>query len=71
MAANSSHYGDINMWIEKVIDSCDSLNQLSTAQKLIDNFSNIVGCTRSIRNNLNNLLSTKRYALQKKNNESK
>ena len=66
MAANSSHYGDINMWIEKVIDSCESLDQLTTARKLIDNFSNIVGCTMSIQHNLYCLLSTKNtHILQK------
>lgn len=41
MAANSSHYGDIHRWILKVIDSCDQYNQIFTAHRLVDNFSNM------------------------------
>ena len=39
MAATSRHYGDINSWIERVIDSCDNPLQEAAARNLIDNFS--------------------------------
>ena len=35
---NSRHYGDIKMWIEKVIDSCESHDQTVSARNLILNF---------------------------------
>ena len=38
MAASSSHYGDVRLWILKVIDSCDQYNQIFTAHRLVDNF---------------------------------
>lgn len=38
MAAASKHYGDVNVWIEKIIDSCDSTIQQSTIYKLIYQF---------------------------------
>ena len=41
MAATSNHYGDVFMWIHKVIDSCDQYNQIFTAHKLVDNFCNM------------------------------
>ena len=34
MAAVSNHYGDVNTWIEKIIDSCDSPKQEPTIYKL-------------------------------------
>ncbi len=37
----SKHYGDVFMWIHKVIDSCDKYDQIPTAHKLVDNFCNI------------------------------
>jgi hypothetical protein len=39
MAAVSKHYGDVNMWIEKIIDSCNSNKQLPTIRRLIQQFS--------------------------------
>lgn len=41
MAATSNHYGDVFMWVHKVIDSCDQYNQIFTAHKLVDNFCNM------------------------------
>lgn len=41
MAANSSHYGDVHRWILKVIDSCNQNDQIFTARRLVDNFSNM------------------------------
>jgi predicted nucleotide-binding protein (sugar kinase/HSP70/actin superfamily) len=38
MAAVSKHYGDVNVWIEKIIDSCDSTKQQQTIYKLIQQF---------------------------------
>jgi len=38
MAATSNHYGDVAKWIEKVIDSCTTTNQLTGAFALINNF---------------------------------
>jgi len=38
MAAASKHYGDVNTWIEKIIDSCDSRKQQRTIQNLINQF---------------------------------
>ncbi len=41
MAASSNHYGDVFMWIHKVIDSCDQYNQIFTAHKLVDHFCSV------------------------------
>jgi hypothetical protein len=38
MAATSNHYGDVAKWIEKVIDSCKTTDQLTGAFALINNF---------------------------------
>jgi hypothetical protein len=38
MAAVSKHYGDVNVWIEKIIDSYDSPKQEQTIQNLINQF---------------------------------
>jgi hypothetical protein len=38
MAAASKHYGDVKKWIEQVIDSCETYQQLNRAERLIDNF---------------------------------
>ena len=38
MAAVSKHYGDVNVWIEKIIDSCDSPKQGPTIYNLIKQF---------------------------------
>ncbi len=42
MAAVSKHYGDVNVWIEKIIDSCDSPKQKQTIQNLINQFKKIL-----------------------------
>lgn len=36
----SNHYGDIIQWIEKVIDSCQNIEQLKVAKRLVSNFEN-------------------------------
>ena len=38
MAAKSKHYGDIAIWIAKVIDSCNHPLQEVVARKLLRNF---------------------------------
>lgn len=35
MAANSKHPEDVRIWIEKVIQSCTTVNQVISAKKLI------------------------------------
>ena len=35
MAATSNHYGDVLIWIEKVIDSCETPLQEISARKLV------------------------------------
>lgn len=38
MAATSKHYGDVNKWLERVIDSCTTPLQESSARRLISLF---------------------------------
>jgi len=38
MAAASNHNGDIGIWIEKVINSCETRQQETTARKLVSLF---------------------------------
>jgi hypothetical protein len=38
MENRSKHYGDVAKWIEKVIDSCETIGQTFTANKLLRNF---------------------------------
>lgn len=57
MAANSKHYGDVAIWLEKVLDSCITVEQVDTTRKLIvrfermynpkykENHINDIGCT--------------------------
>jgi hypothetical protein len=35
MTSTSNHYGDVAIWIEKIIDSCETLRQEATARKLV------------------------------------
>lgn len=35
MAANSKHYGDVIVWIEKIIESCKTSEQADSVQNLI------------------------------------
>ena len=39
MAANSKHYGDVSKWIETIIESCTTVEQAQTAQRVIESFS--------------------------------
>jgi hypothetical protein len=38
MGAISNHYGDVQNWIEKVIDSCETYDQTRSAKRLVWNF---------------------------------
>ena len=38
MENRSRHYGDIKLWIEKVIDSCETIEHIKLTKKLIFNF---------------------------------
>jgi hypothetical protein len=38
MENRSTHYGDVSNWIEKIIDSCETIEQTFTAKRLIRNF---------------------------------
>ena len=38
MKKRSEHYGDVSKWIEKVIDSCETYEQTTTAERLVSNF---------------------------------
>jgi hypothetical protein len=38
MASISNHYGDITIWIEKIINSCETPSQKLTAEKLVKQF---------------------------------
>lgn len=39
---NTQHYIDTKKWVEKVMDSCKTYPQTKTADKLIDNFYNLM-----------------------------
>lgn len=38
MEKRSKHYGDVQKWIEKVIDSCETYQQTFVVKRLIVNF---------------------------------
>jgi hypothetical protein len=38
MEKRSTHYGDVSKWVEKVINSCETMQQLVVAKKLLNNF---------------------------------
>ena len=43
MEKRSTHYGDVQKWIEKVIDSCETYQHTITTKTLIRNFTNQMG----------------------------
>lgn len=43
MAAISKHYGDVLLWLDKVIESCVTEAQVASAVKLITNFEKTYG----------------------------
>jgi hypothetical protein len=38
MKNRSEHYGDIKLWIEKIINSCENMDHIKTTDRLIINF---------------------------------
>jgi len=40
MENRSRHYGDVDKWVRKVIDSCDTYQQTFSVRNLIRNFEN-------------------------------
>ena len=38
MEKRSRHYGDVQKWVEKVIDSCETYQQTLSARRLVWNF---------------------------------
>ena len=73
MGAISNHYGDVQNWVEKVIDSCETYNQTRSARMLVWNFekqmteNNVDSSIRSsIGSHLRNLLSNKMHDLIEK-----
>lgn len=38
MGAISNHYGDVQNWVEKVIDSCETYDQARSARRLVLNY---------------------------------
>ena len=38
MEKRSEHYGDVEKWVRKVIDSCETYDQTRSAKRLIWNF---------------------------------
>jgi len=73
MGAISNHYGDVQNWVEKVIDSCETYNQTRSARMLVWNFekqmteNNVDSSIRSsIGSHLRNLLSNKTHDLIEK-----
>ena len=38
MEKRSEYYGDVQKWVEKVIDSCVTYEQTTTAERLVSNF---------------------------------
>ena len=77
MEKRSTHYGDVEKWVRKVIDSCETYEQTFTARMLVRNFvkqmyrnkvdSNLVW---SVRDSLGTALSFKRDELINKQLES-
>jgi hypothetical protein len=66
MGAISNHYGDVQNWVEKVIDSCETHEQTHSARKLVWNFEKQmtenkvdISIRNSIGNHLRNLISNK------------
>ena len=73
MEKRSTHYGDIEKWVRKVIDSCETYQQTCSARVLIWNFEKQMRRNKvdsnfiwSVRASLDTTLSYKRDELLKK-----
>lgn len=77
MEKRSTHYGDIQKWIEKVIDSCETYDQTRSARSLVWNFEKQMVKNKVDRNivytighHLRDVISYKVQAIQEKYLES-
>ena len=77
MKKRSTHYGDIQIWIEKVIDSCKTYEQTLSSRRLIWNFEKQMvrnkvgsGIVYTIGGHLRDLISNKVQEIQGKYLES-
>ena len=77
MEKRSRHYGDVQKWIEKVIDSCETYQQTLSARRLVWNFESQMrrnkvdsGILYTIGDYLRDLISYKIQKIQGKNLES-
>ena len=73
MEKRSRHYGDLQKWIEKIIDSCETYEQTRSARRLICNFENQMvrnkvdsGILYTIGHYLRDVISYKVKAIQGK-----
>ena len=73
MEKRSTHYGDVQKWIEKVIDSCETRDQARSVKRLIWNFEKQMsrnkvdsGILYTIGGHLRNLVIYKIQAIQEK-----
>ena len=77
MEKRSTHYGDVQKWIEKVIDSCETHTQARSVRSLISNFEKQmirnkidIPIRYTIGNDLRNMVSYKIKEIQGKYLES-
>ena len=77
MEKRSRHYGDVQKWIEKVIDSCETYEQTLSARRLVWNFEKQMvrnkvdsGMIYTIRHYLRNEIGSKVMEIQGKYLES-
>ena len=77
MGAISNHYGDVQNWVEKVIDSCETYDQARSAKRLVWNYESQmvrnkvdINIVYTIGGHLRNLISYKIQEIQGKYLES-
>ena len=77
MGAISNHYGDVQKWVEKVIDSCQTYDHTRSTKFLVWNFEKQMVRNKvdssilySIGGHLRDLISYKMQAIQEKYLES-
>jgi hypothetical protein len=75
MENRSRHYGDVEKWVRKVIDSCETYQQTFAARILVRNFEKQMDRNKvdgnlvwSVRTSLDLELSFKRDEIMKKQN---
>jgi hypothetical protein len=63
MSAKSKHWKDVSDWVLKVIDSCTTIRQLLSAQKLINLYKNKYPKKRTEYVQLSKHLTSKYYCI--------